>query len=258
MTWNKRVESLRPVVLWECRDIPPDLVLSIIQHESGGIPGRIGSGRVKCGKLIDIKGNEHEICHALGLMQTIPATINGYNRNTAGNELATIEDMTGTDERAKRLQIRIGCRFLALVNRYLHDKFPAACPAVSLADAKPDQTGIVLTGYAVGHGRTEKKLQDLIDRNIRPTFQNLKKQFPGWGQNQAGKWINRPIQYADVVLKNFDKNRGGSYDETSPGAIARRTVGNMNKGQAGIAVILLLAGAGWLINRYHTQKGAIQ
>ena len=256
MTWNKRIESLRPIVLWECKDIPPDLVLSIIQHESAGIIGRRGSGRTKCGKLKDVNGQEHEICTALGLMQTIPATINGYNNKKTGADFATLEDMIGSDERAARMQIRIGCNYLATVNHYLHKHFPAACAALSLANATTDQIGIVLTGYAVGHGNTAKHLQKLIDQNVQPTFENLKMHFPDWGKNAAGKWINRPLLYASVVLENFDKNKGGSYDTTSPGGLVQRTVGKMNKTQGGLAIVLLLAGAGWLINRYYTRPKA--
>ena len=253
MTWKKRIESLRPIVLWECKDIPPDLVLSIIQHESGGIVGRRGSGRTKCGKLKDVYGNDHEVCNALGLMQTIPDTINGYNRNKTGADFATIEDMIGTDERAARMQIRIGCHFLATVNHYLHRYFPAACPALSLSEAEPGQIGIVLTGYAVGHGATANKLQQLIDQNIKPTFSNLKTHFPNWGKNSAGQWINRPVHYASVVLENFDKNRGGSYVESAPGQLVRRTVGKLNKTQGALAMLLFLTGAGYLINRYYTR-----
>lgn len=258
MSWNKRTESLRPVVLWECKDIPPDLVLSIIQHESGGIPGRIGSGRTKCGKLSDVHGNEHEICHALGLMQTIPDTVNGYNANATGADVATIEDMTGTDERAKRIQIRVGCKYLATVNYFLHKYFPVACPAFSLADADAGQVSIVLTGYAVGHNATAKKLQELADRNIKLTFANLKKEFPNWGKNTAGQWLNRPIHYASVVAENYQKNIGGSFDQTSPGSLVKRTIGTLSRPQGAVAAILVMAGAGWLLNRYYFAKGRFQ
>lgn len=253
MSWKKRTESLRPVVLWECKDIPPDLVLSIIQHESGGIVGRSGSGRTKCGNITDMNGDTHEICHAMGLMQVIPAVVNWYNETATGAEFATLEDLIGTDERAARIQIRIGCKYLASVNHLLHRRFPEACPAASLSEADSSQVGIVLTAYAVGPGRTIKKLESLKQRGFKPTFANLESHFPRWGKNAAGKWINRPIQYAALVLKNYESNRGGSFDESIPGSLVKRVTGNVSKSQGTLAVILLLAGAGWLINRHFTR-----
>ena len=108
--WSNKIESLRDFVVCECRDIPPDLVLAIIRHESGGIIGVRGKGKIRSpGILRDVNGNAHKIDVALGLMQCIPAVINGYNSGAPAAETATLEDMTGNDDRAARLQIRIGC-----------------------------------------------------------------------------------------------------------------------------------------------------
>lgn len=252
MKWPEKIELLRPYVLWECRDIPPDLVLAIIQRESGGNIGIEGTGKTRCGTLADLHGNSVSVCHALGLMQTIPATIKWYNESVADSQRATVEDMIGADERAARLQIRVGCKYLAYVNHFLHKKFPSFCPAASLSQASDDQISLVLTGYTVGHGDTLKKIQGLIDTGNRVTFSAIKNAYPDWGK-RGDTWVNRPVQYADAVLSSFVKHRGESYDQKNPGEIVRRTVGQMTGKKGAIVAVLFVAGAAYLINRHYTR-----
>lgn len=250
----ERVEQLRGFVLCECRDIPPDLVLSIIRHESAGVIGRPGTGHIRTpGIVYDVNGTPHQIDIALGLMQTIPATIQGYNDSAPQGEAATLEDMTGNDERAARLQIRVGCKFLAGCNSYLHSNFPAACPARSLSSATDDQIGIVLTAYAVGPGNTAKKLKKLINTGKKPTFKNLQVNFPLWGQNSDGVWVNRPLLYANTVLKWYRNNKKNSYQIGKCGALAERVKTIMPKA-GNIGLMLLVAGAGFAINWYFTKR----
>jgi hypothetical protein len=257
MKWNDQIESLRSFVLWECKDLPPDLVLAIIRHESGGKIGRIGQGKTRCGDLPDVYGNKHELCHASGLMQTIPATVAWYNDTAPDDQRATIEDMTGTDDRAARIQIRIGCKYLAYVNHYLHNRFPSVFPAASLSQANDDQISFVLTGYAVGHGDTAEKIQGLLDAGKKTDFKTLKATFPDWGRVN-GVWLNRPIQYAQSVMAQFNKHRGGSYDSSKPGDLVRRTIGDMTKGKGALAAILFIGGAAWLINHHFTKPRGIE
>lgn len=251
--WPEKIERLRNFVLWECKDIPPDLILAIINNESGGKIGIEGRVKTRAGQLPDIEGNMHNLNHAMGLMQIIPATVNWYNQKAPADEKATIEDMQGDDERAARMQIRVGCKFLAFVNHYLHQKVPQACPAKSLSEAKDSQIALVATGYAVGHGATRKKLKSLIESGISPTFSNIKKHFTTWGQNKNGRWINRPVFYATKILSNFKKHRGGSYEESAPGDITKRVVGDFTTGKGAIAAVLFLSGAAWFINRHFTK-----
>lgn len=248
--WPVKIERLRKYVLWECKDIPPDLVLAIINNESGGKIGIEGRVKTRAGKLADVNGNLHNLNHAMGLMQVIPATVNWYNQSAPEDEKATVEDMQGDDERAARMQIRVGCKFLAFVNHYLHRKEPQACPAKSLSEAGDSQTALVATGYAVGHGATRKKLKSLVERGISPTFSNVKKHFPTWGQNKNGRWINRPIFYATKILTNFKKHRGGSFEETSPTDLAKRAVGQLTSGKGVIAAAIFTGGLAWLIHRH--------
>lgn len=220
--------------------MPPDLVLAVIQNESGGIPGAPGRGRTRCGMVPTLDGGQVEICRAFGLMQTIPATVDGYNkRQTDPDRIATIEDISGTDERAARLQIAIGCHYLAGVNHYLNQNYPQAAPAASLAEAGGDQVRFVLAGYAVGHGAIGEKLAALAAAGRPMTFAALKSTFPNWGQNAAGEWINRPLYYAERVGNKYQNNRSNSYTGGRAGALAARV-----KERIGGGGFALLAAAG--------------
>jgi hypothetical protein len=252
MSWPPKIERLRKFVSWDCRDIPPDLVLAIIQQESHGNPGIAARAGCKCATLPSVTGNQVKVCNALGLMQVIPSTVNWYNEGVPDDEKATFEDMTGSDERAIRIQIRTGCKYLALVNNYLHKRFPETVPQHSLANAKDDQIKLVLTGYAVGHGATAKKMNKAIEAGKSPTFANIQRLNPKWGQNASGKWINRPLKYANDTITNFQANRSGSYVGTNPRDLLAR-IKTGNKG-AVLALAICLTAAGWAINRYYSPK----
>jgi hypothetical protein len=257
MTWPNKIQALRQYVEWECKDIPPDLVLAIIRHESGGNPGISAKTGCKCGPLPTAAGGEKTVCNALGLMQIIPATIDFYNMTAPDNDKATLEDMTGTDDRAIRLQIRVGCKYLAFVNYYLHQRFPETMPENSLSAAGDDQIALALTAYAVGHGATAAKMKEAKEQNYSPTFANVKRLFPTWGQNAAGKWINTPLKYASDVLTNFLANRSGSYVGTRPGDLVARAKTTISDNKGGfLALAICLTGAGWLIQRYYSRRNA--
>ena len=253
MAWNNCVESLRKVVNWECKDIPSDLVLAIINNESGGQIGIKAKVKCKAGDMYDASGKRHSINRAMGLMQAIPATVQFYNDSAPAGEKALLEDMTGTDERAARLQVRVGCKFLAFVNHYLHTRMPKAAPAAHLSDASPDQIKLVLTGYAVGHGATRKKLMAVKEQGYPPTFDSIKRNFPEWGKRN-GKWFNRPIFYAEKVFAKYSENKAGGVPDVvkKPVEIVKRTVSNVD-GKGAFIAVAFLAGAGWLLNRYFTK-----
>lgn len=255
MGWPAKIERLRKYVEWECKDIPPDLVLAIIKHESGGNPGILAKVKCKCGMMPTTSGDEINVCNAMGLMQVIPGTVDFYNRSAEEKEIATFEDMTGKDDRAIRLQIRTGCKFLAFANAYLHRHFPATVPEKSLANASDDQISLALTAYAVGNGATAKKMHALVDRNETPTFKNIKRLFPDWGRNSSGKWINRPLKYATVVVSNFKANRSGSYTGSKAGDIVARASNAVSDNKGGVlALVLCLTAAGWAVNHYYSQR----
>jgi hypothetical protein len=255
MSWPLKIENLRKYVVWECKDIPPDLILGIIKHESGGNPGILARENCKCGMMPTTSGTDVQVCNAMGLMQVIPSTVDFYNQGMDEKDVATYEDMTGKDERAIRLQIRTGCKFLAYANHYLHQLYPATVPENSLANADDDQIALVLTAYAVGNGATAKKMQALIDENKAPTFANIRKYFPGWGQNAQGKWINRPLKYATNVMSTFKANRTGSYSGSKPGDLVARATNTIKDNKGGfLALALCLTAAGWAVNHYYSRR----
>jgi len=223
MQWPPKIERLQNAVRWECKDIPPDLVLAIIKHESGGTIGRPGGVKTKCGNVPTVNGGLKKVCRAYGLMQVIPSTVNYYNSQQSDpNDRATFEDISGKDERAARMQIKLGCFYLAFANHFLNKTYPVDFPAVSLSTAKPDQVKAVLAAYAVGHGAIQKKLNALQEQNRKLTFSNLEKYFPDWGKNKSGEWINRPLHYARVVNKWYQADHTQSPGTTvDPGLMAR-------------------------------------
>ena len=192
-----------------------------MQHESGGVPGREGGVGTKCGMLPTASGGQVEICRALGLMQIHPRTVASWNEH--GNETAFVEDMTGDDERAIRLQIRIGCWYLAACVAGLHKYYSKSFPAVSASQADQNQIQCALIGYAVGLGALRQKLDQLKEENKPLTYEQLVKSFPNWGKSQkTGKWINRPLHYAAVVWDQYAKNAtGDTLSTTPPGLVAR-------------------------------------
>jgi hypothetical protein len=254
MPWRKRVERLRDYVLQECKDIPPDLMLAIINNESAGKIGEPGKRKTKSKDYIPtVNGGKRYVDIAYGLTQAVPSTILFYNSLQKKSKYrATFEDVSGTDERAARIQIRIGCFLLAFINKYLHDKFPSAAPAISLSDAKPDQIKLVLTGYSAGHGNTDKRLTALQSRNITPSFESIEKTFSNWGRNKNGEWINRPIQYANKISREYAENRGGSFVE--PGAAT--TITNRISNIASKGGWMWLGVAGILAIAYYKNKGS--
>jgi len=221
LTWPKKIDRWREPVGWECKDLPPDLVLSVLQHESGGTPGREGNRGTKCGILPTASGGKVEVCRALGLMQIHPRTVASWNEH--GDEIAYLEDMTGDDERAIRIQIRIGCWYLAACVAGLHKFDSTAFPAVSASKANQNQLQCALIGYAVGLGALKEKLEQLRSENKPLTYEQLVKSFPDWGKSKkTGKWINRPLHYAAVVWDQYALNAtGGTISTIPPGLISR-------------------------------------
>jgi hypothetical protein len=255
MSWPTKIENLRKYVEWECKDIPPDLILGIIKHESGGNPGILARVKCKCGLMPTASGDQVQVCNAMGLMQVIPATVDYYNQDAAPKDVATFEDMTGNDERAIRLQIRTGCKFLAFANHYLHQHFPSTVPESSLAHASDDQIALALTAYAVGNGATAKKMQAALDQNVAPTFKNLKRLFPDWGKNAQGQWINRPLKYGSDVISMFKANRSGSYTGSRAGDLVARATNTIKDNKGGVlALALCLTAAGWAVNHYYSAR----
>ncbi len=254
MSWPGRIEKLRQYVMWECNDVPPDLILGVINNESGGIVGRMGERKIKTpGVIRSTTGNPKWVEIAYGLTQAIPSTIEFYNQNQKNKRnIAYYEDVSGKTERAARIQIRIGCFTLAWLNAYFHRRYPRAFPAASLSQAKRVQVDMILAAYLMGHAALQKKLDALIDKGHGLSMANIKRVFPHWGQskNEKGEWIthNRPFLYAQKVGDSYQDNRGKSYAGGSPSTMIAKAARKAGGGGVIIAFVLAALWA-WKTNK---------
>ena len=198
MPWPHQIERWRQFVLWECKDVYPDLVLAIIKKESGGIPGLVAGASCKPWPIPLAGGGTITYNHALGLMQIVPRTIASYNERHP-DEIVYYEDMKGQDERAARLQIRVGCAVYASAVNALFRYDPRIFPAPSPGNATVEQLKLALVAYRMGFGALRKKLDKLRELGKPLTFESLANTFPNWGMNEQGQWINRPIFYTSTL-----------------------------------------------------------
>lgn len=208
MPWRKQVEQWRQYVAWECAGAPPDLILSIINNESGGQAG-IGA-RVKTNVHLEIPkraGGERLVKRAYGLMQCVPAVITDFNKAHPKNPVYW-EDISGKTGAAGRFQIRVGCWLYNKYIRRLHGYDPVAFPGDTSGKATPEQLTAALVAYARGWGALRKKFDILKERGLPLTQRNLYEAFPLWGYSQEKqRWINRPLYYAAKVWDRYQRNK---------------------------------------------------
>lgn len=210
MSWPPNIEKYRTYVEWECKDLPPDLMLAVIQHESGGVAGAIGKGETKWGSIpsTNSQSGKVNVNHALGLCQVIPPNVESWNENP-NNETVYLEDMTGTDERAIRLQIRLGCWIMASGFHGLSKFYPENFVS-SGKDSNANEIRLALVAYAIGIGALKEKLDQLKAEGKALTYEQLAESFPDWGKSSSGKWVNRPLFYARNVWDKYAEATGGT------------------------------------------------
>jgi len=208
--WPPHIERWRQYAQWECKDIPVDLVLAIIAHESGGRAGTEAERPCKPDTLPTDGGGQIVVNHAMGLMQVIPSNVTAWNQNK--KPVITYQDMTGKDERAVRLQIRIGCSIFASYVHKLHQFDPVVFPGTSPGTAHENQLSLALVAYAIGPGKPGgkrgliPKLEQLKANNKPMNLTALSKAFPKWGYSeQSQRWTNRPVQYGHSVWAKYNK-----------------------------------------------------
>lgn len=237
--WPSNIEKYREVVSWECKDIPVDIILAIINHESGGKSGLQAKVKCKSALLPSVTGTEWKVDRALGLMQVIPPNVASWNENPS-HEKVYVEDMIGNDERAIRLQIRLGCWIYASTIAGIHKFFPETFTTTSAADADPNLIRLSFMAYAVGVGALKEKLDTLKKQGKPLTFEQIKANFPNWGKNAQGKWINRPIHYAETVWNAYAAHAGGEKISTTPPSLGDK-IGNAVKGGGWLLIPLAAA-----------------
>jgi hypothetical protein len=220
MTWPQHIERWRQFANWESKDIPTDLILAIIDHESGGRAGIKSQANTKSAAVPMDSGETVTVNNALGLMQILPAHIAAWNEHKTPK--ITLEDMTGNDERAARLQIRIGSSIFASYVQKLHQFDPVEFPGDSPGKATPDQLSLALVAYAIGPGKKggEKglipKLEQLRAQRKPLTLESLRTTFPKWGYSERkARWINRPVQAAKTVWTDYIEH-ASSASPTAP------------------------------------------
>jgi len=196
MTWPKQTEDWRTFASWECKDIPPDLVLSMIKAESGGVSGIVSSATIPSAVIPRENGGEERLSHAYGLMQIPPSLVSWWNENQTPK--VTVEEVSGKDERAARLQIRLGCFSFASCVNGLHKYDPRAFPGVSPGKAPDNQLKMALIAYKMGLEPLKKQLNALKAQKSRLTSDELAKRYPG-----------NPASYAASVWYEYIKNRTG-------------------------------------------------
>lgn len=131
--------------------LPAELILSVIDVESRGVPG-----------LVNPKSG------ASGLMQVMPITLQSYN-NTHPVKFS-LQDMRSRDNPVA--QIRVGIWILGQYWRAAHLYLSRRLPTISMDElAKIADLMFAAGGQAV---------RDLLDKLPVPTVQGLQDRFPNW------------------------------------------------------------------------------
>lgn len=244
MSFKKSVERWRAAVESEVElagsIVSPNLVLAVMQRESGGIPGTVTDRQAVDGSF------------AAGLMQTIQSTLDTYNRSHAKIEP---EQLRGTSAADAAAQIRVG---LWVLDRYWTKIYDWAW-ALDLEFALPDFIPLVAASYLMGPGKSGgkkgviPKLEKMRDEGIPVDWEHFKSRWGSWGWSEKKqKWINRPCQYGDKVWSLFlDGEIGRPYPESDPdlaalGEKAQKLGFALGAGVGGILVILTLW---WIVKR---------
>lgn len=250
MPWRQQVDQWRQAAVWEGQGAPPDLLLSIINNESGGFAGVAAKVKTKYSRALPLRaGGTKTVDRALGLMQCIPVVIEDYNKAHPSDPVY-YDDMTGKTAAEGRLQIRVGAWLFGRLVRRLNQLYPGAFPAQNPAGAGPEQLTAALVAYARGLGALKEKFDQLQADGLTLTQRNLYERFPLWGFDKLKRrWINRPLYYAAKVWRNYQRNRTndpGSGPPPNPAGqpaaeIARRPAKKTDL-EYGVP-LLLLAGA---------------
>jgi hypothetical protein len=231
VSFPAKVERWRPLVLELATDLPPDLVLGIIWHESGGIPGILSTGTTKAAKVPTSAGGEKKANHAFGLMQVIPRNVAGWNSEHP-EDLATWELMSGTSEAAARMQIRLGLWILRDSLSWLQ-RYGFPWPAGALTD---DQIKIGLMIYAWGAHNLEPYLAQLQNEGAPVTASEIATRWPDMGAPK-----NAPVKFSQRV---WNKAFGGGVG----GPVSSQPV--PTRGNAGAVTAFVLGGLlAWIFSK---------
>jgi len=188
VTWPTAVEVHRQAVEWERRDVPAEIMLAIVQTESGGVPGLVSALPSGCAELPTDTGGKRSACNDLGLCQINPTTAVTYNAQ-GFKPPVTYDDLIGKDERAIRQQIRVGAWLVAWIAAKLHAYDPKRWPK-QINPNNVDQCKLIFSAYAAGWGALREKLQALNAGGIAPSYSAIARSFPQWAglRSAERKW----------------------------------------------------------------------
>lgn len=186
MSFPPLVERWRQLVTWECRDLPVNYVLAVIQYESGGHAGRESrKKRPTTYPMVNRAGQTIQVDRDLGLMQVSPILAKTFNDSSKQGPQVTYDDMIGNTERDCRLQIRVGCYGLAFNVRALQQYFPSIFSAKEARNAGAEQLLFALIGNAVGPFGLRQRLNTMQKAGVPLTWANFSNRYMG----PLGPWI---------------------------------------------------------------------
>lgn len=134
---------------------PADLVLAVIETESGGKVGAVNP-----------KANDS------GLMQVIPKTLAAYNKSHP-NDTVTLAELQGKDDASAAKQIRVGVAVIASNWRAAYDYLSKRMPQVNTDDL----ARIADLMYVAGQKGTRLRMNKM-DPPI--TWETIQARFPKW------------------------------------------------------------------------------
>jgi soluble lytic murein transglycosylase-like protein len=235
MAWvNPNLQKIIPIVSAESDGLPPDLVMSVIKHESGGITGReSGLRTADATPFIRRDGSTITPRRAYGLMQCIGAVVADYNRSNDGT--VYYEEISGTTEQDAIKQVRVG---VWLLNKY-RGRLAARYP--QFTDMDSETIRMILLAYARGYGGLTRKLDTLKQEGKPLTFDALKVRFPDWGGGVEFPFRGVEKKYSDYIA-HF-----GDVQEAQSGIITLPTTEVSVKKNSIVPWVLLTVAAGLLI-----------
>jgi hypothetical protein len=194
MAWPAQIEAWRQIAEIEGEDLPVDLLLAVIQAESGGEAG-VKSRQTTHPATVGGK----KLQNAYGLMQVTPRLIAAWNSQVK-DPVVTLADLEGTDERAARVQVRIGASYLRNQFARLANYSPTFLNDPMAASL--DQTALALAAYRMGWYGLRQKLDELQAVGQPLTWRTIAERWPTWG-TVNGSQPNKPIYYVDRVMRAY-------------------------------------------------------
>lgn len=208
--FKQRVERLRPLVMSIVDPQWVDLVLAIIQRESGGVIGRKAGAKTRVAvKLLRDDGTYILYQRALGLMQVIPLIIKNWN-NTHTDK-ATFERMSGGTMLDAHYQVKLGWWTLKSNFKSINDLLPEI-PAIGLdGRMNPPWVRYVLVTYRWGIGNLRKKIKQLRAEGRSTDWNTFIARFPNLGGSK-----NRVLLYVRHVTSSAGFPGTGEIDNGRP------------------------------------------